>query len=336
MPDTDSNDGDSAVEDRPADEKQPNRPKAEARRDVRRAVERPTGVREEQGRLVELLSERTSAERNDLERSVAASVALEKLARDDRASLKAFLPVLIDELRRETEREIGPDRPEIRDRSRTIRDRLVRTIASVLLETPDTAVDGDAFADFAEAVTTDLEDSTLRAATKAFFASANERSSELASNARLQDELLTYPDAVVRAWSVATVGRVATDQPDAVAASAPELRRLLTGDNTTVQHNAVEALAVLAGPHPDTVAPAVADLRGLLAHENVAIQHNAAGVLGRLAAEHPETVIPAAAELQSLRTHDDEAVRRIATGALARLAEERPEVVADRLSLDVG
>jgi len=332
MPETDPNDDGSEVADRTPDETQKTRPTAEAKRYRRRAVEQPTDVREEQERLIELLSAGKPTERNDLECSAAASGALVQLARDDPASLREFLPVLIEELRRETEREIAPGSPENRDVSRTVRDRLVRAIASILVDTSETAVEGEAFADFAGAVTTDLEDRTVRAATKAFFASATERSRVLASNAQLQDELLTHPDAVVRAWSVATVGRVAAEHPDAVAGTARTLRELLTSDDTTVQHNAVEALAVLAGPRPDTVVPAVEDLGTLLAHEDVAIQHNAAGVLGRLANEYPDTVMQAVEELGDLRDHDDEAVRRIATGALARLAEERPEAVADRLS----
>lgn len=325
MPETDPNDDGSEAADRLSDETHTNRPAAEAKRYMRSAVEQPTDVRDEQGRIIELLSAGKSTERNDLECSAAASGAHVQLARDDPASFPELLPVLIGKLRQETEREIAPGLPKNRDVSRTVRDRLVRIIASILVDTPETAVEGEAFADFAGAVTTDLEDRTLRAATQAFFASATERSSILASNAQLLDELLTYPDAVVRAWSVATVGRVAAEHPVAVAGTIPAIRELLTSDDTTVQHNAVEALAVLAGPCPGTVAPAVDDLRTLLVHEDVAIQHNAAGVLGRLAKEYPDTVMQAVEELRDLRDHDDEAVRRIATGALARLAEERPE-----------
>ena len=325
MRETDPNDDGSEVADRLSDETQSNRPTAEAKRYMQRAAEQPTEVREEQERIIELLSAGKSTERTDLECSAAASGALVQLAGDDPTPLTEFLPVLVEELRRETEREIPPGSPQNRDGSRTVRNRLVRIIATVLVDTPETAVEGEAFADFAGAVTTDLEDRTLRAATEAFFASATEQSRVLASNAQFLDELLTYPDAVVRAWSVATVGLVAQEHPDAVAGTIPTLREHLTSDDTTVQHNAVETLAVLAGPRPDTVAPAVEDLRTLLAHEDVAIQHNAAGVLGRLATEDPDTVMQAVEALRDLRDHDDEAVRRIATGALARLAEARTE-----------
>ena len=126
--------------------------------------------------------------------------------------------------------------------------------------------------------------------------------------------------------------RVAAAYPDAVAATAVNLRRLLTHEHSTVQHNAVEALATMVGLRPDVVVPAADTLRGLLNHEEVALQHNAAGLLYVLAEHQPEAVTPAVEELQDLRTHDDDAVRRIATATLARLADERLDATTDSKS----
>lgn len=328
MPDTDPDDG-SEVADRPSDDTRADRPAAEAKRYLRRAAEQPEDAHRVQARLIELLSAEKSTGRNELERRAAASGALAKLAHNSPASLEAFLPELVEELRRETDREMSDGDPESRVISRTVRDRLVQTIAHIIVNTPGTTVEKEAFDDFVRSVTTDLDDRTLRVATQALFASADERSGVLASSTELLGELVAYPDAVIQAWGAGTIGRVAAEYPDEVAATVADLRRLLTHDDATVQHNAVEALAALVVPRPDTVAPAAGVLRPLLAHEEVAIQHNAAGVLGRLAEVHPDAVIPAVEDLQDLLDHDDEAVRHIATSALARLAREHPDAVAD-------
>lgn len=171
-----------------------------------------------------------------------------------------------------------------------------------------------------------------RAAAKALFASANDRSGELAAAPELLGVLLAHPDPVVEAWGAGVVGRVAADHPDTVADTpvADELRGLLEHDARTVQHNALEALAALVGPRPDAVAPAADALRTLLCHEDVAIQHNAAGVLGRLAEDHPDAVVPAVGPLRRLRNHDEDAVASRATAALAQLAREPSDVIVER------
>lgn len=331
MPDTDSNNEGSEVADRPFDDTRPDRPAAEARQYLQRASEQPEGVREERARLIELLSPKGSSAsaQRELERRAAASGALAKLARDDPTSLEKFLPALVEELRKETGRELSDEESKTLSASRTIRNHLVWTISCIIVNKPETATEFDAFADFVGAVTTDLDNRALQVTTKALFASADERSGNLASATELLSELLTSPDEAIQAWSAGTVGRVAEEHPDAVASTADNLRCLLTQDDETVQHNAVEALAALVRPRPDIVVPAADALRNLLDHDEVAIQHNAAGVLGWLAKDYPDAVIPAVEDLFELRGHDDEAVQQIATGALTRLAHERPEAVAD-------
>jgi hypothetical protein len=331
MTDPDPDNDDSEFPDRPSDDSRLDRPTAEAKRYLGRVAEQPNEVREEQARIIELLSTggSSTANREMLERRAAASCTLAKLARDDPPSLEDSLPTLIEELRSETGRELSADRSENRAASRTIRDRLVRTVAYIIVSEPRTAIETDGFADFVDAVTIDLDERTLRVASKALFASADERSAELASATELLSELLVSPDEAVQAWAAGTVGKVAEKHPDAVASTTADLHRLLKHDNTTVQHNAVEALAAFVRERPDTVAPAVDALRDLLAHEETAIQYNAAGVLGWLAEDHPDAVIPVVGELEDLRDHDVEAVRRIATGALARLANERSDGVID-------
>lgn len=253
------------------------------------------------------------------------------MARDDPAPLEGFLPVLTEqlrlaaeELRREADSGVPDEAPERRVRLRSIRANLVEAVSRVIIRTSGTAIEREAFTDFVAAVTTDLDEGTLRVAARALFVSAAARSRELASAAELLDELLVYPDAVVQAWAAGAVGRVATNHPDAIAASAVDLRRLLTHQDGTVQHNAVEALAALVGPRPYVVAPAADTLRDLLYHEEVAIQHNAAGVLYVLAEHRLEAVMPAVEALRDLRDHDEEAVSRVAIATLARLARERP------------
>jgi hypothetical protein len=331
MPDTNSNDDRPEAGDRTADGTGVDRPAA-ANRYLRRATERPEDVHDERERLVELLSGSGSTAGNELERRAAASAALAKLARDRPTFLEASLPVLVEELRREQDRELPDGGAEYSAVSRAIRANLVRAVATVIGETSGTTLRRGAFVDFVRAVTTDLDEETLRMAARALFTSADDRSVGLATAPERLRALLAHPDPVVEALAAGTVGRVAADHPDAVAdtAAVDELRALLEHHESAVQHNAVEALAALVGPRPDSVAPAADALRTLLGHEDAAVQHNAAGVLGRLAAEHPDAVLPAIADLQRLRDHDDEAVRRRATAAVARLARERSDDADDR------
>ena len=302
---------------------------AEAERHPERADEGPKAARQERERIIELLAARRSTGREELQRRRTTSGALARLAREDPASVEEFLSVLVDELRRETESGVSHEATEDRERSRTVRANLVETVSRLVIDSTETTLGQEAFADFVGAVATDLDDGTLRVATRALFASADERSGELAMAAELLDDLLTYPDVAVQAWAVATVGRVAATHPDAMAATAVDLRRLLTHEDSTVQHNAVEALAAFVGTRPDVVAPAAGTLCHLLEHDEVAVQHNAAGVLYVLAGHQPEAVIQAVEELRDLRAHDDEAVKRVATATLARLARDRPDAVTD-------
>lgn len=330
MPDPEPDDDDPDGPAQPSDDRRTARPTAEVIRYRRRAAERPGEVREERDRIVELLSAGRSTGLDQLKQRAAASAALATLAQDDPGSLEAVLPELVGELRRETDRKRSDAALEHRVISRTVSTRLVRTIARIVVASPHPPFGRDAVADFVGAVTTDLDTTSIRVATNAVFVCADDHPGALASAAELLGELLGFPDAVVQAWSAATVGRVAAEHPDAMAATAASLRRLLTHDDGTVRHNALEALAALVGPRPDVVAPAAAELRGLLDHDDVAIQHNAAGVLGHLAGEYPDAVLPAADALRELSDHDDVAVRRVATHALARLATRRPEAIADR------
>jgi len=308
------------------------RPVTEAKRYVERADERPEGVCPDLERTIELLVARHSTGRPELEQRVVASGAVARVAESDPASLAGFLPELVEQLRRETASGGSAEAPETRDMKQTVRANLVETVSHLISNTSETTVGQDAFTDFVGAVSTDLDDGTLRVATKALFMSADERAEELATVAELLDELLTYPDGVIQAWAAGTVGRVAATHPDAVAATAVNLRRLLTHEQSTVQHNAVEALARLVGPRPDVVGRAAGPVRNLLDHEDVAIQYNAAGVLCVLAERQPEAVVPAVMTLQKLRSHDDDAVRRIATITLAQLARERPDAATDSKS----
>lgn len=303
----------------------------EARGCRQRAAERSGQVREDRGRLVELLSaEEAASVRQELEQRAEASTALAELARDDPASLAERLPELVDELQVETTRGVPDDAAEatIR-RSLTVRARLLRAVARVIADDPDVVTAIEDPAEFTEAITTDLDDETVRTAANALFAGAKEHPTAFASAADRLGDLSRHPDTAVRAWSAGALGRLAHERPDAVAPVAPDLRTSLDHDDGVVQHNAVEALATLARERPDSVAPAAGDLQDLLGHDETAIQHNAAGVLGQLAADHPDAVVPAAADLAGLLNHDDEAVRRVATGALARLAEARPGAVGD-------
>ena len=283
-------------------------------------------------RVIELLSARRSTGQTDLDQRVAASGTLARLAQVDPATVEEFLSVLVEELRRETDSGGSDEARDSREKLQTVRANLIETVSHLIINTSETTVGQEGFTAFLGAVSTTLDDGTLRVATHALFASADERARELATVADLLDELLTYPDVVVQTWIAGTVGRVAAAYPDAVAATAVNLRRLLTHEHSTVQHNAVEALATMVGSRPDVVVPAADTLRGLLNHEEVALQHNAAGLLYVLAEHQPEAVTPAVEELQNLRTHDDDAVRRIATATLARLADERLDATTDSKS----
>lgn len=329
MPDP-ADDG-SGLPDQSATGTTSDRPVPQADRITGQTLERMEDCDRARERIIELLTARNSTGRNELERRAVASDTLAKLAREDPTTLDEFLPVLAEqlrlaaeELRREADCGASSEAPDTRVALRSIRANLVETVSRLIIDTPELAVEREAFIDYVGAVTTDLDDRTLRLATRALFVSANERPEELASAAELLDEFLTYPDTVVQALGSGVVGRVAATRPDAVAASAANLRALLAHENSTVQHNAVEALAALVGSRPDTVAPVADALRNLLDHEEVAIQHNAAGVLYVLAEHHPDAVMPAIDEFRQLREHEDETVRRIAAATLARLAGNGP------------
>jgi hypothetical protein len=298
---------------------------AAAERYFERAKTHPEAVRQERERIIELLSAQESTGWEELQLRVAASGTLARLARDDSASLAEFLPVVADELRRETDSGGSHDASADLEPVRTVRANLVETISRTIIDNPKTDVGANTFTDFVEAVATDLEDRTLRVATRALFICADERAGELASVAELLHELLTYPDVAVQAWASGIVGRVAATHPDAVAGVAVDLRRCLSHEDNTVQHNALEALAAFVGTRPDVVAPAADTLRHLLEHDEVGIQHNAAGVLYVLAEHQPMAVIQAGEELRYLRDHKENAVRRIATATLARLAQSRQD-----------
>lgn len=303
---------------------------AESRRYLQRAADQPDRALDERDRLVELLTMDSCSKSTEraLERRAAASGALANCAHHEPAQVADSLTVLVSELQKESARQISDKQPELRDRSRAIRDHLVSSIAGVIADDPDTTLALEEFETFTEALTTDRSDEALRVAARALFAyasdPANSEQREALSRAtdRLE-ELLAYPDTAVQAWSAGTLGALAEEIPAAVAPTAGGLRSLLHHDNETVQHNAVEALAALVDTHPETVAPASDALRNLLTHDETALQHNAAGVMGRLAETHPDAVSPAVEELQTLCTHEEKAVRRIATGALARVAQAR-------------
>lgn len=326
---SDPHDGGSEPPDGPSADRGIDRSVAEAKRYLERADAPPEGVRQERARVVELLTAPRSTRPSELDKRVTASGALARLARVDPASLQEFLPALVEELRRETDSAVSCAAREHRVQSRTIRANLVETVSRTIIDASEETVGKDAFGDFVRAVATDLDERTLRVAAQALFDSAGERPTELASAAGLLDELLAYPDRVVRAWAAGTVGRVAASHPDAVATTGASLRRLLTHDDSAVQHNTVEALAAFVGTRPDVVAPAADTLQDLLDHDEVAIQHNAVGVLYVLAEHRPEAVIPAVEVLQDLRDHHDETIKRIATGTLARLAQEELDGAAD-------
>lgn len=298
--------------------------------------EKPTGYtesgRQAPARSIELLLSQQSTGRAAIHHRVAASDALVNLARENPAALEESLPVLVVELRRVTDAEDSRDASDNRDRERTIRANLVETVSRLIIHTQISAVRQKTFTDFIETITTDLDNGALRVATRAIFASADDRSRELASEADLLGELLTSPDAAVQAWAAGTVGRVAATHPDAVVSIAVDLRRLLTHENSVVQHNALEALATFVNTHPDVVAPAADTLRRLLKHDEVGIQHNAAGVLYVLADHKPLAVIRSVEELRKLRDTNDDTVRRLATATLARLVHDGEDAATDSKS----
>lgn len=321
----DPTDGGSGPPDRPSQDTEIDRRVAETERYFERAKARPEAVRQELERIVELLSAQQSTGREESQHRVAATGALVRLARKNPASLDEFLPLLVDELRRETDSGGSHDGSENREPASTVRANLVEAVSRLIIDNPKTDVGEETFTDFVGAVATDLDDGTLRVASRALFLCADNRAGELASVAELLNELLTYPDVAVQAWASGMVGRVAATHPDAVAGAAADLRRLLTHEDSTPQHNALEALAAFVGTRPEVVAPAAETLRHLLEHDEVAIQHNAAGVLYVLAEHRPMAVVGSVGELRNLREHDDDAVRRIATATLARVAQVRPD-----------
>ena len=316
----DPTDDDSEAPDRPTSGTGTDRHLAEAERCFERAKAHPEAVRQERERIIELLSAQQTAGREEFQQRVAASGALARVARENPASLEEFLPVLVDELRRVTDAGGSHDVSENLEPVRTVRANLVETVSRIVIDNPVPEIGEDPFTEFVGCVATDLDDAVLRVATRAMFATADDRPRELAFAAELLEELLTFPDVAVQAWAAGTVGRVAASHPDAVASVVVDLRRLLAHEDSTVQHNALEALAAFVGTRPDVVAPAGDTLRPLLEHDEVAIQHNAAGVLYVLADHQPRAVIQSVEELRDLRDHDDDAVRRIATATLARLA----------------
>lgn len=314
----------------PASPSEERTPREEAERYARLAAEQPDAIHGEEHRIIALLrpADPSAPIESRLERRVAASTALARLASEDSSAIDGYVEDLVDELQREHIREIPAESAQIEAVSLEITDTLVETIALTIADQPETITELDGLSDYVAAITTDLETETLRMAAKAFFESASELQRP-GPVVETLGELVTYPDSVVQAWSAGALGQLAEEYPDAVATTADDLRSLLDHDDETVQHNVIEALAALVDTHPDAIAPAADALRTLLDHEDVAIQHNATGVLGQLAETHPDAVIPAVENLHTLRDHDDQAVRRIATGTLARLAQKRPDAVTD-------
>ncbi|ERH10651.1 MAG: hypothetical protein J07HX64_02429 [halophilic archaeon J07HX64] len=314
-PDDDSSISETAPESRQGDLT------AEAKQHLNEARNEPEEAVDARTRLVELLSaERssTSVER-ELERRAAASGALVMATRSDPARLAESVPALMRELRAELDRTVPDGSRECRGLSRVVRSQLVASVGNVLADSPGAVTEVDTLTHVTDAVSTNLDDRAVRAATRAFFAVADERPETLVPAADSLGVVVAYPDDVVQALGAGTLGRLAAEHPDSVATNADELGGLLDHDDGRVKHNAVEALATLADSRPDAVAPVADRLRERLDHEDVAIQHNAAGALGRLSEEHPAAVRPAVPDLQKLRDHDHRAVRRVATDALARL-----------------
>jgi hypothetical protein len=293
---------------------------AAARRYFEASVERPERALADLPRVLDLLStdDASVASERQLARRVAASATLANLASHDPTRLADATPTLTAELRTEFDRPRPVSDRDRSARSTAVRERLVSCLARLGLADPRTLVDLSDCVVVADALSSDLNDSTVRTATRALVAVAETHPECLAPAVDSLATLLDHPDDAVAALCAGVLGRLAETRPEAVAGSADAFGALLERDQTA-QHNAVEALATVARRRPDAVAPLAEQLRGLLAHDSVPIQHNATGVLGVLAAERPAVVRPAVDDLRALRDHDDDAVRRVAASTLVRL-----------------
>lgn len=150
----------------------------------------PTNIRKSSGKSGNMSSncsppQSTSPEQP--EQRVAASGALARLAQVDPATLNECLPVLVEELRRQTDLASSFEARENHAKSRTIRANLVEMVSHLIIKTSETAIGKEAFNDFVRAVTIDIDEGMLRVATRALFASVDEGSRELASVAELLD-----------------------------------------------------------------------------------------------------------------------------------------------------
>jgi len=131
---------------------------AEAKRYYERAKAHPEAVRQEQERIIELLSVQRSNGREELQHRVAASGALVMLARQNPASLEKFLPILVDELRGETDLGDSHDVSENREPEQTVRANLVETVSRLIIDSRKTDIGQSTFTDFVGTVATDLDD----------------------------------------------------------------------------------------------------------------------------------------------------------------------------------
>jgi len=125
------------------------------------------------------------------------------------------------------------------------------------------------------------------------------------------------------------LNRTAAEHPGEVRPAATNLSAVLKDDSldTEPRLNASATLGRVASEHPDAAVDAIEPLVDLLDAESQRLRANAAGVLGDVATVHATELIPHVDQLAVLLESDDDYALVNTTAALSRVADTNPAAV---------
>jgi hypothetical protein len=125
------------------------------------------------------------------------------------------------------------------------------------------------------------------------------------------------------------LNRTAAEHPDEVRPAASALSAVLEDDSLGVERrlNATATLGRIASEHPDAAVDAIDPVVDLLDADAQRLRANAAGVLGDVATAHANELVPHIDQLAALLESDDDYALVNTTAALSRVADTNPTAV---------
>jgi hypothetical protein len=125
------------------------------------------------------------------------------------------------------------------------------------------------------------------------------------------------------------LNRTAAEHPDEVRPAASALSAVLEDDSLGVEPrlNATATLGRIASEHPDAAVDAIDSVVNLLDADAQRLRANAAGVLGDVATVHANELVPHVDHLAELLESDDDYALVNTTAALSRVADTNPAAV---------